>query len=437
MTDLNAKIIPLHSEIEGRVPTDAQLDVAELSYNIADRTIFTKDSDGNIVILGAGAGLPGGDFDLNQDENDDDIALANGDILRFDGSNWRPRQYKIEELDDVAGTPEDKHVIQHDGTSWQIQIFSFDIEDAGDFELRADVNGDPILKSTGDALVWNGTKWVPSPVAALQSISALSDVNTVTNAPTNGQALIWDAAQNYWKPGSVAGVSSIDLDDLTDVSVSNPITNQLLKYTSGSWVNAALVYTDISDAPTVPSSIGDLSDVDLSLVANIGQVLTWDGSAWKPANNTGSGNSSDTVGGALTERADVSKSYSYSSGQSRNFSFSGLGEAGKFVQVASTQPVWIRFYATAADRTADASRGIDTDPLPGSGVLLEVRTDTPGQIVKITPGAIYYNNDTLPDQKLYVRATSMMDQTAVIAISIRAYTSTSTDAIDGGTFGSG
>lgn len=37
------------------------------------------------------------------------------------------------------------------------------------------------------------------------SIDALSDVNTSSVAPTNGQALVWESSTSQWKPGTVAG----------------------------------------------------------------------------------------------------------------------------------------------------------------------------------------------------------------------------------------
>ena len=37
------------------------------------------------------------------------------------------------------------------------------------------------------------------------SIDALSDVNTTTQAPTDGQVLSWDNGNGYWKPATVAG----------------------------------------------------------------------------------------------------------------------------------------------------------------------------------------------------------------------------------------
>ena len=37
------------------------------------------------------------------------------------------------------------------------------------------------------------------------SVNALSDVDTATVAPTNGQALVWESSSSQWKPGTVSG----------------------------------------------------------------------------------------------------------------------------------------------------------------------------------------------------------------------------------------
>jgi hypothetical protein len=51
---------------------------------------------------------------------------------------------------------------------------------------------------------------IPAPYAST-SINALSDVDTVTSAPTNGQALVWNSAGSKWLPGTVAGGDSSTL----------------------------------------------------------------------------------------------------------------------------------------------------------------------------------------------------------------------------------
>jgi len=628
MSDLNAKIIPLHSEVEGRVPTDVQLDVGELAYNITDRKIYTKNAAGEVVILGRGAdeqgdvdGLPGGGFkpiqtpeigatyshlddasgasdegyaryatnfstpkpflinevdsngnslrtqlqglqagdsfwwsfdggftttefvidtidegsngrwdltpvdtppnppieggdtwsssyDTPQEFGVDwqlflsepggpvDVPLADGDMLRYDGEFWRPQQNTLENLDNVEGTAAGGNVLQYDGVDWQIRSLDFSIEDANDFDLRIDTgSGNPIAKATGDALVWDGSNWVPANVAQFLSISDLTDVNTVTVPPTDGQVLAWDQTQGYWKPanGGTGGGGS-DLQGTTesgnttdqgifitkaDSSAAIDLTNtgastfrglMSLNTTSrgeklrlfqgaGGTVNIAVEGSSSSDVLeyNVEDSNGKHSfKVDGAELLAL-KALTLEAKqkvtspvtvAEDPGNTlttkryvedlietaTGGGLSG---AGALTERADVTVSNSYLVGQTRDEVFIGLGEAGTFVQVTVSRPAWVRFYATAADRTSDSGRDFDVDPQPGSGVLLEVKTTQNDQVVKITPAAIYYNNDTLPDQALYAKITNDGDADTTIAVSVRAYTQTNTDTIDGGSFGSG
>lgn len=42
------------------------------------------------------------------------------------------------------------------------------------------------------------------------SIDALSDVNTTSVAPTNGQALVWNASTSQWVPTTIATGAAVD-----------------------------------------------------------------------------------------------------------------------------------------------------------------------------------------------------------------------------------
>jgi len=53
------------------------------------------------------------------------------------------------------------------------------------------------------------------------SINALSDVDTATSAPTNGQALVWNNSTSVWEPGTVATGSSANT---TNCAVSSNTT---------------------------------------------------------------------------------------------------------------------------------------------------------------------------------------------------------------------
>jgi len=61
------------------------------------------------------------------------------------------------------------------------------------------------------------SKWVNEDLTLAQSIGDLTDVDTTTTAPTNGQALVWNNTNSEWEPGDVGidGLSSTYID--TDI----------------------------------------------------------------------------------------------------------------------------------------------------------------------------------------------------------------------------
>ena len=64
------------------------------------------------------------------------------------------------------------------------------------------------------------------------AIDDLSDVDTSTTPPTNGQALIWDNAASEWKPGSVAAgdLSTASVGDFSDVDLSPQPASKLIDF---------------------------------------------------------------------------------------------------------------------------------------------------------------------------------------------------------------
>jgi len=76
------------------------------------------------------------------------------------------------------------------------------------------------------------------------SVNALSDVDTATTAPTNGQALVWESASSLWKPGTVSGGGGGggDITFGTVVSANNTVltlstsnTMYLVDNTTNAW----------------------------------------------------------------------------------------------------------------------------------------------------------------------------------------------------------
>jgi hypothetical protein len=133
---------------------------------------------------------------------------------------------------------------------------------------------------------------------ASTSIDALSDVDTTTAAPTDGQVLTWVDANGRWEPTDAAadavtsvntqtGAVVLDADDIDDTSTTH-------KFATAAQLTAA----DNALQPT--DSIDALSDVDTTTAAPTdGQALVWvdANSQWEPGTVSGGGGAVDSVNG--------------------------------------------------------------------------------------------------------------------------------------------
>ena len=298
-------------------------------------------------------------------------------------------------------------------------------------------------------VVEGGVLTVAGSASGISSIDDLSDVDTTTVAPTDGQVLAWSSVDGEWQPGEV--IPDIVTDTTPQLGGSLDVNGYYISSTSNGNVEIApngtgdfvvrgnsvdgkitlnctnnnhgvtIQAPPHADAATytliLPSSIGtagqvltsqggaqltwenpaasnvaaidDLSDVDTSTTApTSGQVLVWDGSNWIPSDQTGGGSSS---GAYLTEAQTASGGTA---------DFTGLGYSGILQKVSSSLDAWIVLYSSSAARTADASRAYDTDPDNSSGVLFEAYV-TAGSTIVATPGTTYFNNDATPTEALY------------------------------------
>ena len=80
---------------------------------------------------------------------------------------------------------------------------------------------------------------------------------------------------------------------------------------------------------------------------------------------------------------------------------------------------WLRVYTSAAARSADTTRNIDTDPAPGSGVLAEIITTGAGTQT-LTPSVIGFNDDTTPINTIYLAVTNRSGTTGTVTVDLTA-----------------
>ena len=117
---------------------------------------------------------------------------------------------------------------------------------------------------------------------------------------------------------------------------------------------------------------------------------TTNGNSGQSLVSDGAGNVTWQTAAGLSSRATVSNTSSLANDAVANVSLTAP-KTFVLLKVETSHAAWVTLYSDTASRTADASRQISVDPIPGSGVLAEVIT-TGSQTQLITPGAICFNS---------------------------------------------
>lgn len=95
-------------------------------------------------------------------------------------------------------------------------------------------------------------------------------------------------------------------------------------------------------------------------------------------------------------------------------------KAYSLFKIITTAESWIRIYTDDASRDADLTRSEGTDPLAGSGVIAEVRTDGVTNTTLITPGILGFNNDSPRTTTIYLSVTNRGLTTTPITVTLTA-----------------
>ena len=309
------------------------------------------------------------------------------------------------------------------------------------------------------------------------SIDALTDVDITTVAPTDGQVLVWSAADSEFQPGSVAGEIewTLTANGSTDYIFAGPgfagtemdpaiyvVRGQTYKFTNemgahpfqiqsttgvggtaysdgvtnNAVSNGTLTWEVRMDAPAtlyyqctshadmngvinVLDAGVDLSTTSIDALSDVDTttVSPTDGQAlvW---DNAASQWEPGTISASASTRSTVTQTTaSIADGASDNVTFSSTGKAGQFIKVTTDRAAWVTLYNTTAARTADSARAETTDPDPGSGVVLEVIT-TGADTVQVTPTSGYYNDETTPLSELYAKIVNKSGVTSTVQVDI-------------------
>jgi len=226
--------------------------------------------------LGEGGGIT--ELALNELTDVNISSLVTGQVLKWDGTAWingtdlndGTGSLDLEDLTNVNITGLSiGQVLAWDGTNWVNTTDQDVITDTLEDLIDVNINLDTLV--TGQVLKFDGTIW--SNAEDSSAVSSLEDITDVSlNNPVTGQGLIWNGSN--W----VNDVISVGLEDLTNVAVNTPVTGQVLKWDGTNWTNS----TD--EGGTEINSLSDVQDVTIADIAQ-NQILKWDGTVWVNSNN--------------------------------------------------------------------------------------------------------------------------------------------------------
>ncbi len=84
--------------------------------------------------------------------------------------------------------------------------------------------------------------------------------------------------------------------------------------------------------------------------------------------------------------------------------FDGLGTDAILTRLESNAAAWITLYDSEAAFTADATRPLESDPSPSSGVVAEARFTQPGGgVLHLPPGVTFSSPTSPPARAIWAR----------------------------------
>lgn len=95
-------------------------------------------------------------------------------------------------------------------------------------------------------------------------------------------------------------------------------------------------------------------------------------------------------------------------------------KAYSLFKITTSAEAWVRVYTDDASRDADANRSEGQDPLAGTGVISEIRTDGVTNTVLISPGILGFNNDNPRTTTIYLSVTNRSTSSTAITVTLTA-----------------
>ncbi len=285
----------------------------------------------------------------------------------------------------------------------------------------------------GITYAWNGSSWAAAGAGASATNRSLFSV--ATNSPSGGGSLVYSTANGAftYTPPNLSGFLTSETDTLATVTARGATTtdrvtvnnlfdvSNITLQTSG---NIDLIQSYSLSGFEIENNIGirlqqtgfpnheyasfsssggvtlrqnnNIKLTTTSTGVTVTGALTAGGLTYPTTNGTSGQVLSSDGAGSVTwttpagARTSTPVTVNIANEAVSNTSFT-TPKTYALLKVSTSHAAWVTLYSDTGSRTADASRQINVDPLPGSGVLSEVIT-TGNQVQLITPGTICFNS---------------------------------------------
>lgn len=256
-------------------------------------------------------------------------AAATGEFLRYNGSAWVDTVLvagDIPALDTAkitTGTFADARIAESNVTQHQaaLSITESQISDLGAYLTTVALNDNTDVTitaaATGEFLRYNGSAWVdtlliagdiPNLDTAKITTGTFADARIAESNVTQHEAALSITESQISDLG--AYLTSVALNDVTDVTITAAATGEFLRYNGSAWVDTLLIAGDIPDLDTAKITTGTFVDAriaesnvtqhEAALSITESQISDLDSYVSKTAVGTESMTGSLVIGGDLT-----------------------------------------------------------------------------------------------------------------------------------------
>lgn len=340
---------------------------------------------GSYFIVGKVASAGGVNYRPNGGVYDKDVpsttvetgSIKVNDTYFYDGTQWRLLDTPVTDVafSTLAGSPYDNANLEN---ALDAKANTTDLATVATSGSYNDLSNKPTIPAAQVPADWNATT----------GVARILNKPTIPTVPTNISAFTNDS--NYQTGAQVSSAISTHNSSASAHSDIRTTLNAKANSADLATVATSGSYTDLSNTPTIPTTLAGLTgDVSISSPTN-GQHLVYDGAKWKNTNSAatvswgdinGTLSNQEDLQSALNGKADVATTLSgYGITDGANTDLSNITNAGKEVCANMSMPS-----TRYVDLTVGASGASYTMPADGY-IFMSATSTAAGQNIQLSGG---------------------------------------------------